>query len=109
MSYGMICYNCDASIEGKNLAEVDEKAIQGKWALGLTSSGQAYYSCPECASGLFGATALHPLDPPRETPDRASQPETVETGPDLQDISLYFAKGRGDRCGLNSTYLSKDS
>jgi hypothetical protein len=68
MCYGMICYSCDASIEGKDLAELDEKAIQAKWALGLTSSGQGYYSCPGCASGLFGATPLQPLNPPRETP-----------------------------------------
>ncbi|MGY3581461.1 hypothetical protein ACVIGB_000469 [Bradyrhizobium sp. USDA 4341] len=67
MSYGMICYSCDASIDGKDLAEVDEKAIEAKWAIGLALSGQAYYSCPDCASGLLGARPLHPLNPPRET------------------------------------------
>ena len=63
MSYGMTCYNCEASIDGEDLAEVDRKAVEAKWCLGLMLSGQAYYTCPDCATGLLKATPLHRIYP----------------------------------------------
>lgn len=68
MSYGMACYNCEASIDGEDLVEVDRRAVEAKWCLGLMMSGQAYYTCPDCAPGLFRATPLHRLYPELTAP-----------------------------------------
>lgn len=77
----MTCYNCDASIDGKDLAEVDQKAVEAKWCLGLMLSGQAYYSCPDCASGLFSPTRLYPVHTPKATPSAAPTDGKLGAGP----------------------------
>lgn len=59
--YGMGCYNCDADIEGTSNEDVEHNAIKANWHIGLMASGQAYYSCPDCANGLFNATPLVPV------------------------------------------------
>lgn len=60
MAWGMGCYNCPAQITGNDSVEVDNLAIAAGWQIGLMPSGQAYYSCPECAGGLLGSQPLLP-------------------------------------------------
>lgn len=58
MAWQMGCYDCPDKIVGNDAAEVDRAAGAAGWKMGLMPSGQAYYSCPECALGLL---ALKPI------------------------------------------------
>lgn len=58
MGWGMGCYNCPAQIVGSDSFEVDRKAIAAGWKIGLQPSGQAYYCCPECISGLLSVKQI---------------------------------------------------
>lgn len=75
-TYGMWCYDCKEDIEvdlidddtQRASRELESKAAALGWGLGLVASGQAYYSCPNCAVGLFNFKVLHPR------PDGKAQP-----------------------------------
>lgn len=58
MGWGMGCYNCPAQIVGQSATDVDRKGNEAGWRVGLMASGQAYYSCPECAGGLLAVKTL---------------------------------------------------
>lgn len=67
-SYGVHCYNCDESVNvdfdhGDYMRanqETEDKAAKLGWGIGLMASGQAYFSCPDCAGGLFNFHQLVP-------------------------------------------------
>jgi len=64
-TYGMRCYGCKAEVDvicGKNAhLRLEEKARRLGWGMGLMASGQAYFSCPDCASGLYNFKILIPV------------------------------------------------
>jgi len=59
--YGMYCYGCREEIDvdmvnddhARASRELENKAKAKGWGMGLVTSGEAFYSCPGCAPGLF--------------------------------------------------------
>lgn len=72
-TYGMWCYGCKAEVDvdvfnddtDRAHKELENKAKALGWGMGLMASGQAYYSCADCAAGLFNFNVFHghPLSP----------------------------------------------
>lgn len=62
MSYGRGCWTeCGEEIVADTQEEVERRAYNAGWKIGHVD-GQAHYSCAGCASGLFDARPLRPLD-----------------------------------------------
>ncbi len=65
--YGMHCYYCKEEIEvdlvnddvQRASRELENVGKAASWGMGLMASGQAYYSCPGCAPGLYNFRVFH--------------------------------------------------
>ena len=64
MSHGLICWNhenCESeSPVGESAEDTDLRAMVAGWKMGLTSDGQAHYSCPRCAPLLYNVQEHQP-------------------------------------------------
>lgn len=85
MTYGFECWNvrgCRNEIAAPTREEAEQAVYDAGWQIGLVQSGQAYYSCPDCANALFATNPLFPTawngEPPRGAPSNVLQPEREE-------------------------------
>lgn len=53
----MYCYHCgEESSTASDRKEDETLAGESGWGMGLDEEGQAHYTCPDCAGGLFNFT-----------------------------------------------------